>query len=78
MTAGNTKTDVPADDDVRGHAARSVPMQNDLADAELDQVCGGVRRQSGRLYYRDSEPAMQGHGVVSGRGILSSSGTSES
>lgn len=27
-----------------------------LTDAELKQVAGGVRRQSGRLYYRDIDP----------------------
>lgn len=44
-----------------------------LADTDLDRVSGGVRRQSGRLYYRDGDPGMTSHNTSSvGVGAFSS------
>ena len=73
MSKGRTETAAS-----QGEGLQHEPSKMELADEELTNVCGGVRRQSGRLYYRDSEPAMQGHGAVVGRGISSLPGASES
>ena len=78
MTTADAKTGAHPGDDGRSPPGCRGAAQNDLADAELDQVCGGVRRQSGRLYYRDSDPDSQAHGTTSGGDVSSWPGASGS